>query len=136
MKRNKLYAILMIACGAGYIWLFWAATNAHSKHQLPDVCLIKCTTSLPCPSCGSTRSVLSLLHGDFLNALYLNPFGIIIALIMVAAPLWVLFDISTRKKTLLNFYALSETQLKKPGFAIGLCLLVLVNWVWNITKAL
>lgn len=128
--------MLIIACTAGYSWLFWGVSKFQLGSHTPDVCLIKLTTNLPCPSCGSTRSVFSLLHGDILNALYLNPFGIIIALIMVVTPLWVLFDMLNRKKTLLNFYTQLETYFKKPGIAIVLTLLVLANWVWNITKAL
>jgi len=77
IQRNKLYIILTIACAAGYIWLF-AGFSAHyfEQNNPAEVCLFKHATNVPCPSCGSSRSVATLMHGDVLGSLYLNPFGI------------------------------------------------------------
>jgi len=136
ISRSKLYTILIIACTAGYIWLFYSLTKFQSGIKTVEVCLFKHATHIPCPSCGSTKSVLSIIHGDFLQALYINPFGLIIASIMLITPVWILFDVITRKNSLLNFYRKTENILKKPGIAITLVLFVLINWIWNITKAL
>jgi len=136
INRIKLYAILLIACLAGYIWLFYGMKKLHSEGNTFEVCLIKHTTNIPCPSCGSTRSVLSLIDGDPLKALYINPFGIIVASIMLITPVWILFDIITKKKTLFNFYRQTEIVLKKPKVSILLIVVVLINWIWNITKEL
>ena len=38
----------------------------------PD-CVFKGLTGIPCPTCGSTRSVVHLAHGDILSALAMNP---------------------------------------------------------------
>ena len=130
MTRKKLYAILLIACVAGYIWLFYGA----SRKNAIDVCIFKHATSVPCPSCGSTKSVLSLVDGNFSQALYFNPFGIVIASIMLITPFWIFFDIASKKKTLLSFYLRVETAFKTPKVAIPLVLVVLINWIWNITK--
>ena len=134
--KSKLYAILLIACMAGYIWLAYNLTQPQSGNNAVGVCLIKRITHIPCPSCGSTRAVLSFIHGDFLQALYINPLGILIAGIMLVTPVWILFDVITGKETLLNFYRQTEIVLKKPGIAIPLVLLVLINWIWNIVKGL
>ncbi|MBT3889997.1 MAG: DUF2752 domain-containing protein [Planctomycetaceae bacterium] len=40
------------------------------------LCLFKSTFSLPCPGCGLTRSVSSVLHGDFLKSWSYHPLGI------------------------------------------------------------
>ena len=77
-----------------------------------------------------------LLHGDFLQSLLINPFGIIIAAIMLIAPIWIFVDVAARKSTLLEFYRKTEAVLKKPAMAISLVIFVVINWIWNITKGL
>ncbi len=136
LDRNKLYLIIFIACMAGYIWLYLSMYNNQSEINSLNTCFIKHTTNIPCPSCGSTRSVISLLHGNFNTALYINPLGFVIVLIMLFAPLWMILDFTTKRKTLFDFYNKIEHHLKKPHYAISLVLLVIANWIWNITKGL
>jgi hypothetical protein len=62
--------------------------------------------------------------------------GLIVAVIMSLTPLWTLIDIATRRKTLFEFYQKIETYLKRPQYSIPLILLVIINWIWNITKGL
>ncbi len=136
LNRNKLYSILFISCIAGYIWLYISLNNTVTSSQAYDVCLIKHITNIPCPSCGSTRSIVSLTNGNFIEALHINPMGFIVAAIMFIAPLWILIDLATRRKTLFEFYQKIETYLKRPQYAIPLILLVIINWIWNIAKGL
>ncbi|WP_445757825.1 DUF2752 domain-containing protein [Polaribacter sp.] len=136
LARNKLYSILFIACLAGYIWLYFSITKNITENKSVDVCLIKHVTNIPCPSCGSTRSVISLTKGDFIGALNFNPIGYLVAIIMLIAPIWIISDTIKRTKTLFNFYLKIETYLKRPKIAIPLILLVIINWIWNITKGL
>jgi hypothetical protein len=102
----------------------------------PGICLFKQVTDVPCPSCGSTRSVLSVLHGDFAGALLWNPFGIIILGILLVCPLWILFDVLFKRDSLHHFYLRTELFLKRKWVAIPAILLVLLNWIWNILKGL
>ena len=134
LKRNKLYSILLIACLAGYIWLYFSITKNITENKSVEVCLIKHLTNIPCPSCGSTRSVISLTKGDFIGALYFNPIGYLVTIIMLIAPIWIIADTIKRTKTLFDFYLKTETYLKRPKIAITLILLVIINWIWNITK--
>ena len=136
LDRNKLYLILFIACLAGYVWLYFSITKNITENKSVEVCLIKHVTNIPCPSCGSTRSVISLIKGDFIEALNFNPIGYLIAIIMLIAPLWIIADTIKRTKTLFDFYLKIETYLKRPKIAIPLILLVIINWIWNITKEL
>lgn len=137
LNRNRLYSILLVACIAGYAWLIYSLnTTQPGRDDVTEVCLIKHVTNIPCPSCGSTRSVLSLLDGNLLKAIAINPFGILIALIMVILPPWILFDIAARRKTLFEFYGHSETFLRNRRVAIPLLILVIMNWAWNISKGL
>ena len=136
LNRNKLYTIIFIACIAGYIWLYFSLSNSQFEKNTVEVCLIKHVTNIPCPSCGSTRSVISLTKGNFIEALRINPFGYIVAIIMFLAPLWITIDIVTKRKTLFEFYQKFETYLKRPQYSIPLILVVIINWIWNITKGL
>jgi hypothetical protein len=111
-------------------------TNNLTESKSVEVCLIKHVTNIPCPSCGSTRSVMSLTKGDFIGALNVNPMGYIVALIMLMAPIWIVVDLIMRNNTLFNTYQKMETLLKRPTYAIPLALLVIINWIWNIAKGL
>lgn len=135
MTRNRLYLLLALGVSAGYGWVAWTSwkTNDHSDFT---PCLFKKTTGIACPSCGSTRSVLSLAHGHFTDALLLNPLGIFMAAIMLIAPFWLLYDIILKKDTLYNSYKKSENILRIKWVAITLIIILLINWAWNIQKGL
>ena len=46
----------------------------HAAHHLPwPGCWFRALTGIPCPTCGCTRCLLALTHGDFAAALRLNP---------------------------------------------------------------
>jgi len=136
-NRNKLYSILLIACIAGYIWLYYSITsNVSGNNKTAEVCLIKHATNIPCPSCGSTRSIISLTKGNFVEAVNINPIGYIVAFIMLIAPVWIISDLILKNNSLFRCYQIIESHLKKPKYAIPLILLVIINWFWNIKKGL
>jgi hypothetical protein len=134
MTRNKLYSLLLIACLAGFIYLFY---NIHTlQSQTFRVCIIKNVTDYPCPSCGTTRAVTLLLKGRFIESLLLNPIGIVVAIIMIIFPIWILIDIIFKKETFYFWYKKAEGTIRKPWLASILIVLVLLNWIWNIYKHL
>lgn len=130
--RNRLYILVLSACLVGYIWLFFST----SSHGEVGVCLIKQVTGIPCPSCGSTRSVLSLLDGRVLESIMINPVGIILIVIMVLSPLWIFLDLLTKSESFFVFYKRTEVFFRQWKIAIPAILLVLSNWIWNIYKGL
>lgn len=137
LGKKKLYAILSVASLAGYAWLSYGLINyQQGNDHTVGVCIIKSVTNIPCPSCGSTRAIIKLLQGNLLESFNTNPFGIIILTIMLVLPIWLVFDIVTKKQTLFNFYFRMESYLKKPVIAVPLIALVIINWIWNITKGL
>lgn len=135
MKKKQLYAFLLVACLAGGGWLFYNI-SLNETECAGGICLFKGATSIPCPSCGSTRAVLTLFKGDLISSLLINPFGIIVFLIVLLTPLWILADLLTRRSSLLNFYNRVESYLQRPPVMIPFAFLVLINWIWNITKGL
>lgn len=137
MSRGRLYLLLLVACTAGYSWLAVAyRLKTGNAGQEYGVCLIKHTTGVPCPSCGSTRFLLALLQGDLVAALHWNPLGLLLLLIMLVAPLWILYDVVLGRETLFLSYKRTEHLLKRKWIAIPALLMVLGNWIWNIYKGL
>jgi hypothetical protein len=134
--RNKLYSLLIFACSAGYVWLYFIIANDIAGNKAMEVCLIKRAADIPCPSCGTSRSVVSIIKGNYLEALLINPLGYIIAAVMIIAPVWILIDIVAKKQHLHYCYKKTEIVLSRPKFAIPLVLLILTNWIWNILKGL
>ncbi|MNJ98121.1 hypothetical protein D3C87_158840 [compost metagenome] len=135
MTRNRLYLILSLGILAGYGWVSWFL-----YHGIPDnnftPCIFKNVTGIACPSCGSTRSVLLLSHGNFTDALLLNPLGVFMAAIMLIAPFWLLYDVILKKDTLYTSYKKFEKIVQIKWVAITLIILILINWAWNIQKGL
>jgi len=136
MSRNKLYVFLSSACAAGYIWLILSYHRNSSGIIEPGVCLFKRITTIPCPSCGTTRSVMSILQGNFADALYWNPFGLILTLVLLITPFWISYDLAGHNDTLFRAYNRAELILRRTWIAIPLIGLVVLNWIWNIYKGL
>ena len=136
-EEKKIYTILIIAFLIGFFWIGYNLTTIHElKANHIEVCFIKKATNLPCPSCGATRSVISLLNGEFSKAIYTNPLGFIIIIIITILPFWIIIDLIIKKKTLFKSYKKIEALLKNKIVFIPLIILLLTNWIWNIIKRL
>ncbi len=64
----------------------------------PVICPFRLATGLPCPGCGLTRSWVHLLHGQLVEALTANPFGIValaLAVLLVGTVAWVVVQRGT-----------------------------------------
>lgn len=135
MKPGRFYWFIGTFWLAGLVWLM-ASFNEWLTSYHTTVCFFKNTTGLACPSCGTSRAISHLLHGDLQQSFQINPLGIPGLLAMILFPFWLLFDGLTRKSTLHSMWNQAEVWLKKPTVYWPAILLVLVNWVWNITKQL
>ncbi|HET8861576.1 DUF2752 domain-containing protein [Marivirga sp.] len=131
MGRNRLYMLISGVALCSYLWLVFNLSSIAL-----NVCFFKQITSLPCPACGTTQSVLLLLDGEFHAALMVNPLGLLALILLVLVPLWVLIDSLAGKSTLHSFYIKTEKQIKNRYIASPLVLFMLINWAWNIMKNL
>jgi len=132
MTRNSLYLLLAGGITAGYGLLALAQNN----DDTPTPCIFKHATGIACPSCGSTRSVISIYDGNFFEALQTNPLGFIIVAILIAGPLWLLADIALKKDSLYRAFLIFEKTIRTRWLAASLIVLVAANWAWNIYKGL
>jgi len=60
--------------GAGGI-LVVGLTLAYTSLKLPIICPLRLMTGVPCPLCGMTTGVVSILSGEFTGAAAANPFS-------------------------------------------------------------
>jgi hypothetical protein len=135
LTRNRFYLYLALACAVGYGWLgLVGRLKPEEVGEKYEVCLVRHFLHFPCPSCGSTRSVLALLQGDLAGGFYWNPLGIVIFSILLATPIWMAYDLVFKKDTLYHFFRLFEETLRRKWVAIPAILLILLNWAWNIVK--
>lgn len=136
MTRNRLYLLLFALLGAGYGWMLWANWHIGHPHGNFTPCFIKNATGIACPSCGTTRSILLLSHGNIKESLLLNPLGIIMGGLMVVLPFWLAYDVLAKRGTLYKSYNKFENTVRIRWVAIVLTILILLNWIWNIQKGL
>jgi len=134
MSRNKLYSIFLIASIVGYTYFFY--TLNYSESAPLSVCMIKNVTGFPCPSCGTTRAIQLLVKNNWMDSVQMNPFGILVAILMAVVPFWIVFDLVTKKQTFFNNYKKAEAIIRTKKLAIFLIILVIFNWIWNIKKGL
>lgn len=134
-SRNKLYGWLLFFSAIGYLWVFYNLLFTHADSGA-TLCLFKTITHLPCPSCGVTRTICSLIHPEESISKIVNPLGILVAAMMLIVPLWILIDLLINKKSFYNQYINIERFLQKPPVAISSILLITFVWIWNIVKGL
>jgi hypothetical protein len=133
----RLYLLLLAGCLAGYVWIGLSMRErGEGAHIHPELCVIKNVTGVACPSCGTTRSVMEVVRGEFLNAGKINPLGYLVVLILVVVPPWIVLDFLWKRWTLYEVYRKTEGVLRIPWVAILLGGLVVLNWIWNISKDL
>jgi Protein of unknown function (DUF2752) len=137
MTRRKLYTVLTGLMLVGYVWLGWNFIEGSAHSAVPSVCLFKEVTGLPCPSCGTTRSLLLLAHGRLRDSFMMNPFGMMLALALVIIPLWIIADTISRSDSFYRRYVRME-HLLSHNKLLATCAVAIValNWLWNITKGL
>ena len=135
MVRSRLYSIIVIAGLAGFAWITYLHTREFNNNE-PTVCMIKSITSFPCPSCGSSRSVMQIMEGNYFAAFKINPLGFLISFMLLVCPVWVLVDIVMKRSSFLRFYHAMESVIRIKWVTITMIVLVAANWIWNIMKGI
>ena len=124
-KKELVTAGIVVVAGGLYVLL-------HPLLPVHLPCLFKSLTGIPCPGCGTVRSLQLLVHGDVVGSLLTNPLGLLLTLLVVAAAILVLRD--ARKDDDL-LYRLMHRRWP-PLALVVVVLLTLANWLWNISKGL
>ncbi|MFO0663420.1 MAG: DUF2752 domain-containing protein [Polyangiaceae bacterium] len=89
---------------------------------------LRCPTAtwfhIPCPSCGSSRAVLSVVHGAWDP--HMNPFGLVVAPLLLTFGLRAIWLLATRGNVLL----LAEGRFGGALKRVAIVLLVLEVALW------
>ncbi len=133
MQKAKLYTLLLTVSICGYVWTFYCMNRIEGQGVWQG-CVTKQFLHIPCPSCGTTRSLMCLLRGEWVEALYVNPLGYLAAMLLAVTPVWVLIDWCMHTSSLLKTYNVAITLLKRPAVCLPMVVLVILNWLWNIIK--
>jgi hypothetical protein len=91
-------------------------------------CVFKGLTGIPCPTCGTTRSLVYLSQGDITTAFTMNP---LTALGFIAAVLYFFYSVITLLFNLpkMSFILTNREKKNVPTTAI---VLLIVQWVYLI----
>jgi len=95
------------------------------------LCPFHAITGLPCPSCGMTRGIRCLLHGNFAAAFFFNPLGMT-ALMGIAVYVIYAGVVVLGKQPRLRWEPIS----KRMALLIrtSLFFLVALNWIYLILR--
>jgi hypothetical protein len=132
-RRRNLYGLLALFCVAGYVWMTLNIDRSFETH-MGSVCVFKKVTTLPCPSCGSTRSMKAILQGDLAAGFNWNPVGYILLFLLAILPWWLMYDVLLKRDSLHRAYKKAEQLVLRPVILWSGFLLMVANWIWNIFK--
>jgi uncharacterized protein DUF2752 len=126
-KRNPGHIEFGIIYG-GIALLALLAARLDRALSMAPTCVFKGISGIPCPTCGSTRSLVHLSHGDIASAMTMNP---IVTLIVLFAILFFFYALIT---LMFNFRRIGFllTEREKNTVRITAVVLLLAQWGWLI----
>jgi hypothetical protein len=124
-KRAKDSIEFGIIYGGIALLVLCAARLLPVLEFLPS-CPLNDLTGLPCPSCGSSRSVVHLVHGDVISSITINPLA---ALCFMAALPYFLYNLVV---FILDIPRIIIQLTDKEKNVVRACalFLVLANWFY------
>jgi hypothetical protein len=116
---------LVVALG-GILALGWLLSGLPTP-----LCPLHKLTGLPCPTCGMTRGLSCLLHGNLKAALFFNPLLMAVLIGMAFYLLYCVVVVSARLPRL-RWEPLSKTIALTVR--IGVVALIAGNWIYLIIR--
>lgn len=122
-NRHKTGQILLgiLAGGLGILWLTYSMGV-----MIP--CPFKAVTGIPCPSCGGMRSLDALIHGDYVQALRINPLSVLLIVGIACSCLWLTWDLLRDTNT----FNKTIKKLNNRSVLWFVIALLVANWCRNI----
>ena len=136
LSPRTFYSFAITGPIAAAIYLWWVrakilATDISGATDLPDllVCPINSVTGIPCPSCGTSRTILQILEPDLIQSSLFNPLGIIVLTAVVVLPIWTLRDLIRGERSMYLTAGTGE-QLLQSNRILRYALLALIATIW------
>lgn len=120
----RLFALLSV-----FTLILIASHMTSSFTEGPVLCLFRKISGLPCPFCGTTRSIGSLAQGAISSAWSYNPLGIPIALSGV-----LIFILPNRFSALTNKVAHMWWRLSSSRQAVFAGAVIAIFWLFNLPR--
>jgi len=130
--------------------LIWGLALYFPLQWIPwELCTLKRLTSIPCPGCGLTRSLIHLAHLRFIDAFELNPLAsVFICLAVLAYTVWFFQPLCVRHTQkngrIKNFFARFEKGnplaffwCRRAGHRIFMGIFLsalLANWLYILIR--
>lgn len=102
--------------------------GTHEQLGFP-ACGFLTLTGWPCPSCGLTTSITHLVHGNFIQAVLVQPFGVFLFVALTSLFVYSLWAFAAGRP----LSALTESAVFEKAQFILLAVL-LVSWMYNILR--
>ncbi len=119
--RPSKWVIGIVGVWGVTILATWVA-NRHLAEPI-ELCMVRRSTGHPCPTCGSTRLVLSLFQGNIVGAIQINPF--VFAALVVGA-LLLLIRVVLARRLVVRWTGM------RVGVGISLLILcMLASWAYQ-----
>lgn len=132
ISRKRFYGVLMLMLAASYAWIGYNGIVRAQGADGVSICIVRTVTGVPCPGCGTTRSVIHVLHGEVLDAVKSNPLGLLAVAALGVLPFWIAVDLARGRASLMHAYDVLNHQLARRAVFVVTVLLVLCVWTWNI----
>ena len=132
MTRKTLYFLILFLGLAGQIWIVYSYKKLGRQEEAFNTCIFRRVTGLPCPSCGTIHSIVSILHGDFRKALSENPLGYAGILLVAIIPYWILIDLVSGRESFYDSYLRADKLLKRRWVLFSLLSLIFLLWLFKL----
>lgn len=129
---KKTFWITLTLLFMSYVWITVSLLTDTTNSK--PLCLLKRISGVPCPSCGTTRSILSILHGHFKEAFYLNPLGYLAVIILLTAPIVLVVGLIKKRNYLYEVFSFINSTKWTYKVWIPALTVLIINWIWNILK--
>lgn len=118
----NLPLVYFLVAGSGVFFVY----ILYHFNRLPHLpCVFKVITGYPCPTCGSTRIVSSLINLDIVSAFGWNPLLFLGSIAFIAWGFYGFYMLFSGRK-------IQVTLTKKEGLLLrlGLVTLFILNWIY------
>jgi len=130
VNRNR-NPLLLLAIISGYGFLVTQPVPVFGEEH-STWCLFHWITGIPCPTCGTGRGLICLLHGNFQEALMFNPLSFVVFALSILFALLMLKDWLQETDTLNRLMKVNIPL----AYQIPFWLLLAANEIWNIHKGI
>lgn len=134
-RKHKADICILIIASAIILCSFILVVRGNTSYiplgktiKIPQTCFLKTVTGYNCPTCGLTRSFISISHLDFPAAIKYNAVGILVYIMVILEIIYRLFKVIWHKDNR-NFRLL---KLICRTLTIVTAIAIAVNWIYSL----